>query len=368
MISTQKLKSLLPKIASFRAVVVVPLAILVAYYGLVASDRYVSESYFTIKENNGGSQNVSLGFLNVANPSSMEDEMIMEEYLLSDDMLQYLDSELDLRAHFQKGGMDWFSSLGGEATREEFLEYYRNHVKVYFNETSGLISVEVQAFERAFAKKVLETMLRKAEDFVNGINHQLAVAQQEFLEQQLTRAQSNLKGAKQNLLAFQNKYRMFSPEQEGQSLAAILDTLEADLVKERASLKQLRSYQNTNAPQVVAKRERINALAAQIRDEKTRLVGEGDEKVNDLLAKYTDLQLELEFAKDAYASTLAALEQARGEASKKVKHLVVVSAPSLAEDAKYPDRGYILVTAMIVLLMIHGIVRMVVATVREHQD
>lgn len=366
MIARLKLTSVAP---SFGYIVLVPFLLLLAYYGFYASDRFASESYFIIKENNASSANVNLGFLSVANPSSLEDEKLMEEYLLSGDVLRALDRKIGLKDHFQSVDADWFSRLSEDATQEEFLEYYRKHVDVYFDETSGLLYAETQAFNPAFAQMLLQGMLEQAESFVNSISHQLALAQQAFVEQQLVAAQDKLKEAKQRLLSFQNTHRIFSPEQEGQSLAATINTLEGELIREKASLKQLLSYQNTDAPAAIASRERIRALKAQIDDEKAKMVGEGGgAKLNDLLAQYTNLQLELEFAKDAYASTLVSLEQSRADSSKKMKHLVVVSSPSLPEEAKYPDRLYILATVLIVLLMLYGIVRMMIATVREHQD
>ncbi|MBL3599983.1 MAG: sugar transporter [gamma proteobacterium endosymbiont of Lamellibrachia anaximandri] len=358
----------LDRSASLLTLVIIPFALLVLYYSLVASDRYTSEAIFTIKENGNSSNSLDIGLLGIGNPSGLEDERIMKEYLISGDMLAFLDKELGHRAHYQKSSADWFSALPVDATREEYLEYYRDHIDVYFDELSGLLFVEVQAFERDYAKQLLETVLQHAEGVVNEISHRLAMAQYEFVEQQLVKTQESLKISKQRLLEFQNRYQIFSPEQQGQSLTAIMDIMEGELSQEKAKLKQLLGFQKSNSPQVIASKERIRALTEQIIDEKRRLIGEGDEELNDLMVKFTNLQLDLEFTKDAYASALAALAQSRAEASKKMKHLVVISKPSLADEAKYPERVYILVTALIVLLMLFGIVRMTITTIREHQD
>ncbi len=358
----------LDKSASLLTLVVVPFAILLLYYGLIASDRYASEAIFTIKENGSSSNSLDMGLLGIANSSGLEDERIMKEYLLSGDILSFLDEEINHKAHFQNSEADWFSSLPSDATQEEYLDYYRDHIDVYFDEISGLLFIEVQAFERSYAKQQLDSILDHAENVVNEISHRLAMAQYEFVEQQLVKAQESLKLAKQNFLAFQNKYQIFSPEQQSQSLTAIMDVLEGELSKEKAKLKQLLGTQKTDSPQVTVTRERIRALTEQIFDEKQRLIGEGGEGLNDLMVEFTNLQLDLEFAKNAYASALAALERSRAEASKKMKHLVVISKPSLADEAKYPDRLYVLITALIILLMLFGIVRMMITTIREHQD
>jgi len=365
---TKNLLTKLDRHANLLTLVVIPFALLAFYYGLIASDRYTSEAVFTIKENGSSTGGVDIGLLGIGNASGLEDERIMKEYLVSGDMLAYLDQTLDNRAHFQGVGADWLSALPEDATREDYLDYYRDHIDVYFDEVAGLLFVEVQAFEREYAQRLLETMLQHAERVVNDMSHELSMAQVEFVEQQLVKAQQSLKVAKQRLLAFQNKYQIFSPEQQGQALTAIMDSLAAELSQEKAKLKQILGSQKSDSPQVIATRERIRALTEQIGDEQRRLIGEGGRALNDLMDEYTNLQLDLEFAKDAYASTLAAVEQARAEASKKMKHLVIVSKPSIAEEAKYPDRFYILVTALIVLLMVFGIIRMTISTIKEHQD
>ena len=361
----------LPKLdrkANLLNLVILPFAILSIYYGFIASDRYISETIFTIKETGSSPNSLDIGLLSIGNSSGAEDERIIKEYLKSGDMLKFLDQKMNYKTHVQNSKVDWFSALPSDATEEDYLQYYRDHIDVYFDEISGLLFVEVQAFDRDYAQRVLDTMLKHVEDVVNKISNRLAMAQYEFVEQQLVKAQSALKIAKGNLLEFQNKYQIFNPEQQGQSLSAIMDSLEAELSQEKAKLIQLRGFQRNNSPQVIAAQERIRALSEQILDEKRRLIGKGDSELNDLMGEFTNLQLDLEFAKDAYVNTLAALGQSRAESSKQIKNLIVVSKPSLADEAKYPDRYYILLTAFIVLLMIFGIVRMTITTIREHRD
>ena len=65
---------------------------------------------------------------------------------------------------------------------------------------------------------------------------------------------------------------------------------------------------------------------------------------------------------------VAAVENARIEASRKLKSLVVIEPPSLPETAQYPRRLYNVVTLAVISLLLYGIARLVIATIREHQD
>jgi capsular polysaccharide transport system permease protein len=60
------------------------------------------------------------------------------------------------------------------------------------------------------------------------------------------------------------------------------------------------------------------------------------------------------------------LEAAKVEAVQRLKYLVVVTQPSLADSSLYPAREYNIVTAAILLLMVYFVVSLMIAVVREH--
>ena len=78
--------------------------------------------------------------------------------------------------------------------------------------------------------------------------------------------------------------------------------------------------------------------------------------------------MDLEFATDLYRSSLTALEAARVEASRKLKHLVVIQSPPLPDAALYPRRLYMLTTLWVFLALLYGIGRLTVATIKDHSD
>ena len=67
-----------------------------------------------------------------------------------------------------------------------------------------------------------------------------------------------------------------------------------------------------------------------------------------------------------YTSNLAQLEQARIEAARRVKFLVVVAAPSIADESQYPSRPYVIITAAIIFLALYFVGALVVSILREH--
>lgn len=349
--------------------VVLPTMLFFIYETLIASERYVSESVFLIKQSAAEtSASMDLSLFGLGASSSSQDDYIIKEYILSQDMLDHLDTVVDLRSHYAGHDNDIFSRLWESDSKEDYLEYYRDHISVYYDEVSSLITVGLQTFDRQYSYAVLTEIVKQSEKFVNIISKDLAEEQLGFVKQELELAKQNLVKAKHRLIAFQNAHDILSPEEQGKSLSTIIATLEADLSAEQTKLSQLLSYQNESAPQVVATKSRIKALQKQIQDESSRLVGEGGKKINQVNAEYQELLLNIEFATDAYKSTLIAFEQSRAEVAMKLKHIVVVAKPNLPDEALYPRIFYNIATLFVVLLMVYGILRMVAATIKEHKD
>lgn len=350
----------------------VPLLFVGAYYLFWVSERYVSSTQLIVKDNSS-SQNMSstLGILVPGLGGENQDTYLVVNYIQSLDMALYLDEVLNLSDYYRSERYDFFSRLAGDASQEEFLEYYRDHIAVTHDETSGIITVEMQAFEPEFARQMVETATRKAEDFINALNKQLAEKQMAFVRSELELAQAKLRRVKQDILDFQNRNKVFSPEVLTQGISGIIQGLEAKLAEQRTALTAAKTYLNPGSPQIVSIQAEIEALERQIAAEKERLVGvsetQGEERLNSLSAQFQNLELDLQFATDAYAASLKALESARMEASGKLKHLMVVSQPSLAEEAEYPRKIYNLVSLGVVLLLIYGIAKMLVASIRDHR-
>ncbi|WP_288130907.1 hypothetical protein [Microbulbifer sp.] len=352
--------------------VVLPLLVVSGYYLFWVSDRYISATQLIVKDN-GSNQSVSssLGFLVPGMGTDNQDAFLVVNYIQSLDMALYLDEQLGLAEYYQSERYDTFSRLAADASQEDYLEFYRSHIAVGHDETTGIVSIEMQAFEPAFAKRLVETVIRKSEDFVNAISNQLADKQVAFVRKELELAQTKLRTSKQEILDFQNSNQVVSPEELTKGISAIIQGLEAKLAELRAKLTAAKTYLHSDSSQVVSLQAEINSLEQQIQSEKVRLVGVseegGEERLNSLNAHFQNLQLELQFAMDAYQASLTALESARMEASGKLKHLMVVSQPSLAEEAEYPHKLYNLASLAIILLLIYGIGKMLVASIRDHR-
>ncbi|MFA0813018.1 hypothetical protein [Microbulbifer epialgicus] len=352
--------------------IVMPLIMVSGYYLFWVSERYVSGTQLIVKDS-ASSQTASpaLGLLIPGMGADNQDAFLVVNYIQSLDMALYLNEKLKLAEYYKSTRHDLFSRLSVDATQEDYLDYYREHISIAHDEVTGIITIEMQAFDPAFAKLLAETVTQKSEDFVNAISNQLADKQVAFVKNEVELAQSKLRIAKQEILDFQNSHKVVSPEELTKGISTIIQGLESRLAEQRAQLTAAKTYLNADSSQIISMQADIDAIENQIELEKVRLVGmgddEGDQKLNFLGAHFQNLELDLQFATDAYAASLKALETARMEASGRLKHLMVLTQPSLAEKAEYPHKLYNLASLAIVLLMLYGIGKMLIITVREHR-
>lgn len=365
--SLPKIRNFIKKDWLFIIIVIIPIFMLLFYYLFIATDKFVSESKVTIKQTGQQPSSFNIGFLSLGSPSAREDAMFLKEYILSYDMLDYLERKLGLRNLYQSKKIDFFQRLSSDATQEEFLKYFqKNIVKVMFDDVSGILTIKVFAFSPEDAKRINEAILEQCEKYINAISHKIAREQMNFIEQELSYANQKMKIAKNNLIKFQNTYKVMDPTQEAQAKLALISQLEAQLANQEAQLKTLLTYLKEDSFQVQALKNQIKALREQIEKEKAKIVG-GETKLNKLALEYLKLKLDADFAADVYKATLSAFETTRVEASRKLKNLVIIASPNLPEEALYPRKAYNLTLATVLLLLIYGILRIVIGIIKEHR-
>lgn len=343
-------------------------AVAVLYFGLIASDRYVSRAELVIKQSDQIKMLPdTLSMLGLGG-SNHEDVLLIQDYLRSPDLIDKLDKELGLKAHYQSHEVDYFSRLPNNVSREEFIKYYREHLSLHLDELSGVLTIEMQAFDPAYGQKLVSLMLKESENFINKLGHQVALEQLAFVEKEVDRAYQRVQSEKAKVLDFQNSHHLISPESTSSARLGVVSQIEGELAQQQAQLKQLQSYMKETAPAVVSVQARVDALTKQLAQEQARLTGIDKDAMNEVTARYMDVQTQATLAADLYKAGLISLEQARVEAYRKLKHLLVVSQPTLAEDAEYPRRLYNLLTTGVLLCLLYGLIIMGLATLREHQD
>jgi capsular polysaccharide transport system permease protein len=299
--------------------------------------------------------------------TSTEDSHILKEYLVSRDMVEKLDKALNLRREFTVVNDPVFA-LKKDATIEELVEYFNQVVKVDLDEKTMMLQVSSQGFSPDFSLKLNRELLKQSDTFINDISQNIAMEQQTFAEKQLVESTVQLKQARDTLLDYQNKNEIFDPELQARAVATLVSGLQANLAQLKTEQRTLMTYLTAEAPQVIALKSQIESLEKQIETESAKLTSPSNAKLNKNVADFEELKAQVSFATDLYKLSLTSLEKARLEASRKLKKLVVISTPRLAQEALYPRKIYLSITSFILLNILFGIGVLIHSIVREHRD
>lgn len=352
--------------------VILPLVLAAMYYSIFAVDRYVSSAQVVVRQDgsNQGAQVPGLAtLLTGTNPASREETLYLREYIVSTDMMVLLEERLHWIEKYSAQRNDIFFWLDKDAQREDLLKYYKRMVSAHYEETTGLLRVEVQAFKPEQSEEMLRAILQASEHFVNEVSHSIAREQMKFAKIELETARVNYAERKTELLDFQNVNKVLDGGNTAQSRATIIADLEGQYTKEQAVLTEMLFKLRANAPQVKQQQQKVSAITQQLSKEKRLLVSSPNgSQLNVIASRYQQLTLDAGIAEASYKTAVSALDNARIEASKKIRTLVTVVSPNTPQLALYPERLYNLATILLGLLMLYGITRFILASIEDHRD
>lgn len=341
------------------------------YWGVVASDRYISEAHAIIQSTDLSSgQSFDLGsLLSGANNSGSADQLLLRDYLLSVDMLNALDAQLDLRGHYSDRRRDLLSRLWfKDASLEKFHDYYLSRVSIEYDSYAGVLVIQAQAFDPATAQAITRLLVDSGEVFMNQLAHRLAQEQVDFLARQVEIIGADTRKARQQLLDFQNQHNLVSPQSATENLAGIVNRLEAQLSDLNTQRAAMLGYLMPGSPKVTELNLQIKAVEQQIGREQARLTSPQGKTLNRTLEEYQRLEMTTQFSQDLYKTALIALEKGRFEAARTLKKMSILQLPTRPEYPLEPRRVYNSIVSLLVIGLAAGIAQLLAAIIRDHKD
>ncbi len=355
----------------FIVTVLVPTLAAVVYYGLIASDVYISESRFLVRsperqvQSGLGSLLQGTGF-----SRSQDDTYSVQDFILSRDALHQLDTRLNVRAAFSDPSVDPFNrfgSAGRDRSFESFYEYYKKHVIVDYDTTSSISELRVLAYKAEDAKRINELLLEMGEDLINTLNTRsrqdlIAVAQQE-----VTTAENRALAAATAVSSYRANRAVFDPTGQSALQMQSVTKLEQDRIAAEAALAEVKRVSPQN-PQVASLTQRVEGLREAITAESARVTSGNSTSLSSKAPAYDQLVLEKTFADRQLGTALSSLESARSEAARKQLYLERLVQPSLPDKAMEPRRIRSILTVLILGLVAWAVGSLVTASVREHTE
>ncbi|QTR49390.1 capsule biosynthesis protein [Candidatus Thiothrix anitrata] len=353
-------------------IVVVILSTLMAtvYFGLFASDVYISESRFVIRTSDKQTSPLDNLLQGAGFVSSTNDAYTVQSYILSRDALQLLDKEINLKEKFSDTGIDLFSRFNGFGTDdsdEGLYQYYQGKVTVTLDPTSSVVTLITRGFTAEDAHRINQILLNASEDLINKINERARHDTIKFSQSEVEEAEKKAKAAAIKLAEYQNKVGLIDPEKQAAIPLQQVAKLQDELLSTRTQILQIETLAPEN-PQLPTLRKHAAMLEKAIDQESSKITGTSDKSMANKVVEYHRLTLDKEFSDRQLASTLASLEQAKAEAQKQQLYLEHFIQPSVPDYPLEPRRLRAIAATLILGLIIWGIISILVAGVREHYD
>ena len=352
----------------FLLTVVVPTALAVLYFGLFASDVYVSESRFVVRSPDKPATSGLGVLLKSAGFTNAGDEIFAaHEFVQSRDALKELNRDNAVARAFGNSNVsifDRFNPLGLSGSFEDLYKYFRGKVTVNYATTSSITTLTVRAYSPQDAQRFNRQLLERSEELVNRLNTRGRSDLVQFATEEVVQAKMAAREAALSLARFRNARGIIDPEKQATLQLQMVSKLQDELIGARTQLQQLRAMAPEN-PQIPILEVRINSLSREI-DEQLGLVAGSRRSLSATAAQYQRFELEREFADRRLAAAMNSLEEARNEARRKQAYVERIVQPSLPDEAQEPRRLRGIFATLVLGLAAWGILKMLLAGIREH--
>jgi capsular polysaccharide transport system permease protein len=339
-----------------------------------AQDRYVSYVGFSVRTEELGSAIEMLGGIAELSGSSSSDTDILYKFIQSQELALSVDRQLDLRAIWSKADPeeDPVFAFHPPGTVEDLVAYWRRMVRVYNDSGSGLIDLEVQAFNAEDAQKIAEAVYAESTEMINRLS---AIARDDatrYAREELDQSVERLKVARATITQFRNDNQIVDPSASISSQMGLLSSLQLQMAESMIDLDILISTARENDPRIISARRRIEVIRSLLDDER-RKIGisggepDGSRAFADIVGDYERLSVDLEFAQQAYISSLAAYDAAKAEARRQSRYLAAHVRPTLAEASEHPQRLTLLALSAMFLFLVWAITVLAAYALRDRR-
>lgn len=302
--STQAVEKLKGTSKLFRYVVIIPTALSILYFGVIASDVYISESRYVVRSPKVAPQGGLGSLLSTVGITSSDDESyVIVNYMTSMDGMKYVNQSINLKDLFTSSSIDIFSRFASfywNESYERLLQYFQKQIEIGVDPASGVSTLRVRTYTPQSAQQINQLLLEGSDRLVNTLNEQ----------------------SRQDLIKF-SSYEV--------------DVAKANLEKADIALNNFRNQKK------------------------------GDD-ISNFIPTFQKLELERQTAEKQLGSAIASLEQARVDAQRKRLFIERIVQPTLPDYPLEPRRIYSILATLMLSYLTWGILKLLIAGIIEHND
>jgi len=353
-------------------VIAVPTLLMTVYLVSFAQPQYASTVGFTVREEANGNATDLMGNLSGLLGSPVQGNAdLLFEYVQSQEIVERVSAEFDLIEHYSAHWpRDPLFAIWPSAKIEDLHWFWNRMTRIIYDQSTGLISVEVRAGDAATAQQLARLIVAESEEMINGLNESARASSMRYAEIDLNDAISRLKLAREALAEFRGRTQILDPLADIQGRMGVLTVLQQQLAEALVDFDLLAGQSGNNGdPRVEQLQRRIDVVRNRISEER-RLFTQQDVTVDDtdypsLLAQYESLLVDQTFAEATYQAALISFDAARSSADRQTLYLARFIRPSLAQRAQYPQSVLIVFLTVVFASLAWSIMALVYYSLRD---
>jgi BexC/CtrB/KpsE family polysaccharide export inner-membrane protein len=354
----------------FFAAVILPTTLSALYYGLVASDVYISESRFVVRSSDKPAMSALGAVLSVGGISTSGDKnYAVVDYARSRDALRDANGDGAVTAAYTSDAISTLDRFGGllrGKTFEHLYEYYSGKVSVEFDTGTQVTRLTVSAFSPRDAQLINQRLIEQSEQLVNRLNDRARSDTVRLATQEVDEAKRRAQTAAIALARFRDDRRLLDPEKEATVRLQMVSKLQDELIASRTQLAQIQRFAPDN-PQIPALQTKIATLSSEIAQQTGKIAG-APGSLSGESVRYQSLRIDAEVADKQLAAALAGLQDATSDARRKQAYVERIAGPNLPDYPLEPHRWKAILATLIMGMIAWGVLRTLIAGVREHHD
>jgi capsular polysaccharide transport system permease protein len=260
------------------------------------------------------------------------------DYISSRGMVERLEDLVRLRERYSAPEVDYLSRFDRTQPIEMLVKYWQGKMTTAYDNSTGLVTVEVRAFSAQDAHDIAAAVLRVSSDLVNQLSQKVQNDSLRAAEEDVQRSEQRVQEVRAELRKFRDKEQLANPLASANAKQAMLVSLAGQLAQINAALNQRRGI-DESSPTVTTLRARADAIEREMMRARAELGSDDASSAATIvkaLASYEELELQRQFAEQSMVSALSSLETARTAADRLRRYLAVYREPKLPQYPLHP--------------------------------
>lgn len=320
------------------------------FYGLIASDRFVTEAQFAIRPTVGTADKATPDTVGtnagVIKATVAQETLIAQEYIHSRPLVEAVAAELPIRDWFGRDSIDMFSRFSPEKPVEKFLKYWKRRVDV--ESASGIMSLTVEAFDPDESLAITKAVMADTERMLNDLSMRSRQDALDVSARVLKLAEEREAQANAALNDLRNREGVLDVVKSNTATIKAMSELRDSRTKLAIQLAVLQRDLGPQSRSIIDLKQQIADLDANIAKVRQQLAGTAPtekRRLSDALTRFEDLEHERENAEKYHRDVQLAYDRARIVAQQQVVALVPIVEPVKAGSSTEPRR--ILMTSLV---------------------